>query len=270
MSRAARAGASRASTAAVCLQEVGDALPLGNVKAQVLEEWHDLLHRPAEQDVACTASMSPSWHCAPLIVPSRMQSDTLCAASASVRLHSQAGVTFGQQHDVVKEIEDLGRRLQQGYEHGGMRQVCKIPQVPHDLIGRGRVQACADLVLLRNAHVTWHAYTDVQCQQAAAQHAHHEQGALGPAAGAARSVSACKACWSTLEQDGLEYLIISAVVTRFFWPPLMPLIMELPTYSKPLQVSGACPPQAATAPQRHPKPCSIACNQALHREQPQR
>ena len=55
--------------------------------------------------------------------------------------------TFTEEHDVIKQVEDLWGRLQQSNKGCRVCQVGIVAQVAHYLVGGGGVQACGDLVL---------------------------------------------------------------------------------------------------------------------------
>ncbi len=56
------------------------------------------------------------------------------------------GFTFRQEQDIIKEVVDLGCRLQQRHEHGALPQVHKVSHALHNLEGGAAVQAGADFV----------------------------------------------------------------------------------------------------------------------------
>jgi len=60
---------------------------------------------------------------------------------------SQEDRTFAEEHEVVKQLEGLGGRLQQGNQDGLLLAVGQVPQELYDLVRGGRVQARRYLVL---------------------------------------------------------------------------------------------------------------------------
>ena len=57
-----------------------------------------------------------------------------------------AAHTFRQQHDVIKQVISLWRRLQQRNQHCGLSQMGEMAQRAHDLEGGVAVQPGADFV----------------------------------------------------------------------------------------------------------------------------
>ena len=57
--------------------------------------------------------------------------------------------TLAQQHHVVKEFEDLRRRLEERNENSAAHEVGKVAKVPDNLESCRRVQSCGYLVLSR-------------------------------------------------------------------------------------------------------------------------
>lgn len=53
---------------------------------------------------------------------------------------------LGEQHDVVEEVEDLWRGLEQRHQHGSLAQVDNLLDAPDDLEGGGAVQAGGYLI----------------------------------------------------------------------------------------------------------------------------
>ena len=64
----------------------------------------------------------------------------------------QVKPTFCNEKDVIKELDDLGRGLQQGNEGSGQMGVALLLQIFHNLEGSGRVQARRYLVLQSMIH----------------------------------------------------------------------------------------------------------------------